>query len=141
MSPVRLMTRSQGIRLKPPLPREEVDARLQPLQDFWRIRRWLVMRPALVAPAPAKASACRLGVSVGTVRDLLEASNRYGPDALEPPGKGPRQRAYRAVEDAPTFWAPLLADSPAGHRAMARPIPKAWAASLGHPIAPSTVSR
>jgi len=135
------MTRSQGIRLKPPLPREEVDARLQPLQDFWRIRRWLVIRHALVDPAPAMDIACRLGLSVCTVRDLIEAYNRYGPDALETPGKGQRQHAYRSVEEEHTFLAPFLADSQAGHLAIARPIKKALEASLGHPIATSTVYR
>jgi hypothetical protein len=130
---------SKVIRVKPHLTLEEIDARLKHLQDFWRIRRWLVMRHALVAPAPAQDIACRLGVSVCTVRDRIKAYNRYGPMALETPGKGQRQHAYRSVADEHTVLAPFLADSQAGHLAIVRPIKKAFEASLGHPVAPSTV--
>ena len=141
MSPVRIMTMSKVIRVKPHLTLEEIDARLKHLHDFWRIRRWMVIRHALADPAPAKDIACRLGVSVFTVRDLIEAYNRYGPDALETPGKGQRQRAYLSIEEEHTFLAPFLADSQAGHLAIARPIKKAFEASLGHPVATSTVYR
>jgi len=84
---------SQVIRVKPHLTRGEIAARLKHRQDFWRIRRWLVMRHALVEPAPATDSACRLGWSGCTVRARIEASNRHGPDALETPGQGRRQHA------------------------------------------------
>ena len=132
---------SKVIRVKPHLPLEEIDARLKHLHDFWRIRRWLVIRHALVDPAPAKDIACRLGLSVLTVHDLIEAYNRYGPEALETTGKGQRQRAYRSVEKEHTFLAPFLADSQAGHIAIARTIKPALEASLGHPVATSTVYR
>ena len=81
------------IRVKAPLTVEEIDARLKNLHAFWRLRRWLVMRQAFVAPAPAQEIAVRLGLSVCTVRALIEAYNRSGPDALETPGTGHRQRA------------------------------------------------
>jgi hypothetical protein len=84
---------SKVIRVKPHLTLGEIDARLKHLHDFWRIRWWLVIRHALVAPAPAKEIACRLGLSVFTVRELIEAYNRYGPDALETTGKGRWQHA------------------------------------------------
>ena len=132
---------SKVSRVKPHLPLEDIDARLTHLHDFWRIRRWLVIRHAMVDPAPAKDIAGRLGLSVCTVRDLLEAYNRYGPDALETPGKGQRQRAYLSVEKEHPFLAPFLADSQAGHIAIARPLKQAFEASLGHPVAPSTVYR
>ena len=70
---------SKVIRVKPHLTLEEIDARLKHLHDFWRIRRWLVIRHALVDPAPAKDIACRLGLSVCTVRDLMEAYNPTTP--------------------------------------------------------------
>src|SRR5262245_50818153 len=82
--------------------------------------------------------------SISSVRVLergIEAYNRYGPDALETTGKGQRQRAYRSVEEEHTFLAPFLADSQAGHIAIARTITPALEASLGPPVATSTVSR
>jgi hypothetical protein len=61
------------------------------------------MRHAFVAPAPAQELALRRGLSVCPVRALIAAANRDGPDALETPGKGQRQRAYLAVAEAHTF--------------------------------------
>jgi transposase len=129
------------IRVKPHLTLADIEARLKRLHDFWRIRRWLVIRHALVDPAPAKDIACRLGLSVSTVRDLIEAYNRSGPDALETPGKGQRQHAYLAVEEEHTFLASFLDQSQAGPIAVARLIKKAFEDSLGHPVATSTIYR
>ena len=129
------------ICVKPHLPLEDIDARLQHLHDFWRLRRWLVIRHALVDPAPAKAIAGRLGLSVFTVRDLIEAYNRHGPDALETPGKGQRQHAYLSVNAERTLLAPFLEASQAGHIAIARTIKKAFEDSLGHRLATSTIYR
>ena len=129
------------IRVKSHLTVEEIDARLKYLHDFWRIRRWLVIRHALVDPAPAQEIALRLGLSVYTVRDLIEAYNRSGPDALETTGKGQRQHAYLSVEKERTVLAPFLDASQAGHLAMARPLKKAFADALGHHIATSTIYR
>ena len=129
------------IRVKPHLTLAEIDERLKHLQDFWRIRRWMVMRHALVAPAPAKDLAGRLGLSVCTVRDLIEAYNRQGPDVLATPGKGRRQHAYLSVEEARTWLAPFLEESQAGHLAIARRIKKAFEDTRGHPVAASTIYR
>jgi transposase len=129
------------IRVKAHLTVEEIDARLKTLHAFWRIRRWLVIRQALVAPAPAQEIALRLGLSVCTVRDLIEAYNRSGPDALETTGKGQRQRAYLSVEEEHTFLSPFLADSQAGHIATARTIKKALEDYIGHRVATSTIYR
>jgi hypothetical protein len=96
-------TMGKVIRVKPHLTIEEIDERLKNLHDFWRIRRWMVIRHALVDPAPAKAIALRLGLSVFTVRDLIEAYNRHGPEVLETAGKGQRQRAYLSVDRARLF--------------------------------------
>lgn len=73
LSPVRLRTMSKVIRVKPPLTRAAIDARLKPRHAVWRLRRWMVIRHAVGEPAPAQDSACRLGVSVLTVRARLAA--------------------------------------------------------------------
>jgi transposase len=135
------MTMGKVIRVKPHLTLEEIDARLKTLHDFWRIRRWMIIRHALVDPAPAKDIALRLGLSVFTVRELIEAYNRHGPDALETPGKGQRQHAYLSVEEEHTFLSPFLADSQAGHLAKTRRIKHALEAAIGHRVATSTIYR
>jgi transposase len=132
---------SKVIRVKPHLTLEDIDARLKHLHDFWRIRRWMIIRHALVDPAPAKDIALRLGLSVCTVRELIEAYNRQGPDALETPGKGRRQRAYLSVDEERTFLAPFLEKSQAGHIAIARMLKKAFEDSIGHHVAISTIYR
>ena len=132
---------SNVLRVKPPLTLGDIDARLKPLHDFWRLRRWRVLRPALVEPAPAKAIAGRLGWSVLTVRALLEASKRHGPNARETTGKGRRQHASLAVDAERTGLAPFLEESHAGPMAIGRTIKKAFADALGPRGAPSTVYR
>ena len=84
---------AKGIQVQPHLTLEDIDQRLTTMPTFWRIRRWMVIRQALVDPAPAKALARRVGLSLFTVRDVIHASNRDGPVALDTPGKGQRQRA------------------------------------------------
>jgi hypothetical protein len=130
---------SKVLRVKAHLTLGDIDARLKHLHDFWRIRRGLVMRHALVEPAPAKDIAGRLGLSVFTVRALIEASHRHGPDALETTGKGRRQHAYLAVDAERTGLAPFLAESQAGPLAIGRTIKKACEDAIGPRVAPSTV--
>jgi transposase len=129
------------IRVKSHLTVEEIDARLKYLHDFWRIRRWLVIRHALVDPAPAQEIALRLGLSVFTVRDLVEAYNRHGPTALETVGKGQRQHAYLSRHAEQAFLAPFLTESQSGHIAVARVLKKAFEEHLGHRVATSTIYR
>lgn len=129
------------IRVQPHLTVEEIDERLKQLHDFWRIRRWMIIRQALVDPAPAKAIAFRFGVSLFTVRDLIEAYNRQGPEALETAGKGQRQHAYLSVEEEQTVLSPLLEKSQAGHIGTVGVIKTALESRIGHPIATSTVYR
>ena len=129
------------IRVQPHLTVEEIDERLKSLHDFWRIRRWMIIRQALVDSAPAKAIALRFGVSLFTVRDLIEAYNRQGPEALETPGKGQRQRAYLSVEEEQRVLFPFLEASQAGHIGTVGVIKTALESRIGHPIATSTVYR
>ena len=103
------------IRVQPHLTVEEIDERLKSLHDFWRIRRWMIIRQALVDPAPAKVIAFRFGLSFFTARDLIEAYNRQGPEALETAGKGQRQHAYLSVEEERRVLSPFLEKSQAGH--------------------------
>jgi transposase len=105
----------KAIYVQPHLTLEELEQRLNTRTALWRIRRGLVIRHALVDPAPAQAMARRLGLSVFTVRDLIEAYNRHGPVALDTPGHGPRQRAYLSLAEERTFLAPFVEQSRPGH--------------------------
>jgi transposase len=80
-------------------------------------------------------------VSLFTVRDLIEAYNRQGPEVLETPGKGQRQHAYLSVEEEQRVLSPFLEKSQAGHIGTVGVIKTALEARIGHPIATSTVYR
>ena len=105
----------KAMYVQPHLTLEEIDHRLKTMTAFWRIRRWLGIRHALVDPAPAQAIARRLGLSVFTVRDLIEAYNRHGPMALDTPGHGQRQRAYLSLAEERAFLAAFVEQSRPGH--------------------------
>lgn len=129
------------IRAKPHLTLEEIDAHLKRVQDFWRMRRWMVIRHALVDPAPAKDIALRIGLSVFTVRDLIQSYNQHGSVAIETPGKGQRQRAYLPFDAEQAFVASFLERNRAGHLVTAQHIKKALEEYLGHPVSTSMVYR
>jgi transposase len=131
----------KAIHVQPHLTLEEIDQRLKTMTAFWRIRRWLVIRHALVDPAPAHAIARRLGLSVFTVRDLIEAYNRHGPVALDTPGHGQRQHAYLSLAEERAFLAPFVEQSRPGHVVTIQQIKTALAAKLGHAVSQSTLSR
>jgi transposase len=76
---------------------EEIDARLRRCTEPWRIRRWHVIRCALVHPKPAAEIALEVGLARQTVHNLVAAYNRQGPQVLETPGHGQRQRAYLSL--------------------------------------------
>lgn len=50
---------------------EEMDQRIKNSTEVWRIRRWLIIRHALVSPQPAAEIALRLGVAKQTVNHLI----------------------------------------------------------------------
>jgi len=128
-------------RVQPHLTVEEIDARIMKLRESWRIIRWLVVRHALVDPAPATALARRFGLSVFTAYEIIEGYNRDGPIALETPGKGQRQRAYLSFEDEQAFLEAFVEQSRTGQIVTMRHIKQAFEQCVGHPVATSTVSR
>ena len=129
------------INVQPHLTVEDIDHRLKTMSAFWRIRRWLVIRHALVDPAPTKEIARRMGLSMFTVRDLLEAYNRDGPVAVDTPGKGQRQRAYLSLAEERAFLTPCIEQSRTGQLVTMRQIQAALEQQLGHRVSQSTISR
>jgi transposase len=131
----------QGISVKNHLSVEAIDQRIKQATEAWRVRRWLVIRHALVDPAPARAIGRRIGLSICTVRNLIQGYNRQGPAAIDTPGRGQRQRAYLPLEEERAFLEPLIEPSRAGHLSTAREIHVELEKTLGHPVAKSTIYR
>jgi transposase len=125
----------------PHLSEEEIEIKLKQAQSLWRIRRWLIIRHAVVDPQPARDIARRLGVAEQTVHNLIAAYNRYGPTAVETPGKGQRQRAYLTRAEEQAFLAPVVQQAREGRLTSIAPIHAALEAHLGHLVHATTVYR
>jgi transposase len=125
----------------PHLTLEEVDDRIKGTVGFWRVRRWMVIRHALVDPAPAEEIAQRLGVSKAMVNILLSEYNRLGPEAVEAKGKGQRQRAYLSIVEEQEFLAPFVQQAEQGKVPTAVAIRQALEARLARSVSESTVYR
>ena len=80
----------QITRAKEHLTVSEIEQRIKNSKEAWRIRRWMIIRHALVSPQPAAEIALRLGVAKQTVHNIIYLYNRFGPSAVETPGKGQR---------------------------------------------------
>ena len=89
-----------GISVKHHPPLEDIDRCLKKAKSAWRVRRWQVIRPAVVEPTLARALVRRVGLAAFTARRLLQTDNRWGPTAIDTAGQGQRQRAYLEREEA-----------------------------------------
>jgi transposase len=120
---------------------EEIDERIKRATEAWRMRRWQVMRCALVNPKPAAEIALEVGLARQTVHNLVAAYNRHGPSALETAGKGQRQRAYLSLEQERAVVEPFLKQSEVGQVSTGLPIKAALEEVVGHQVAKTTVYR
>lgn len=120
---------------------EEIDKRIKHCTQAWRMRRWQVIRCALVHPKPASEIALELGLARQTVHNFIAAYNRYGPSVLESPGRGQRQRAYLSLAQEQAMLTPFLERSVPGHLSTVLEIKAALEKAVGHPVAKNTVYR
>jgi transposase len=120
---------------------EEIDERIKHATEAWRIRRWQVIRCALVNPKPAAEIALAIGLARQTVHNLVAAYNRHGPKALESPGKGQRQRAYLGLEQEQAVVDQFLKQSKLGQVSTGLQVKPALEKAVGHPVAKTTVYR
>ena len=120
---------------------EEIDERIEHTTEAWRMRRWQVVRCALVNPKPAAEIALEIGLARQTVHNLVAAYNRHGPKALESPGKGRRQRAYLSLEQEQAVVDQFLTQSEAGRVSTGLQVKPALEKAVGHPVAKTTVYR
>jgi transposase len=125
----------------PHLNEAEIDPRLTRAKSLWRIRRWMSIRHALVAPQPARVIARHVGVAKQTVHNLMAAYNRHGPAAVDTPGRGQRQRAYRTLAEERALLAPFVPQARVGQRTTRAPIKAALEARRGHRVHAATVYR
>lgn len=131
----------QVTRAKESLSVEEIDQRIKTSTEAWRIRRWMIIRHALVSPQPAAEIALRLGVAKQTVHNLISLYNRKGASAVETPGKGRRQRAYMSLSEERHFLEQFFSQSAKGQVPTVRERHDALEEQLQQPVAKSTVYR
>lgn len=120
---------------------DAVKAKLQFAANVTQRRRWLIVYNALVDPRPASSIALHTGVSVATVRLVISTYNRFGPAALDTPGKGGRRNEYLTATEEEAFLAPFCERAARGEIATSTEIRQALEAQLGHSVHPSTVYR
>lgn len=120
---------------------KEIDARLKQEREAWRMRRWMVIRHAVVDPQPAAVIAAHVGVAPQTVRNLLWAYKRWGAAGVETPGKGQRQRAYLSLAQEQRIVNKFLRKSAVGQVSTGTLLKPTLEKAVGHPVAKTTVYR
>jgi transposase len=129
------------IKAKPHLSEDEIKAKIKETVEFWRVKRWLVIWNALVAPRPAKEIALHLGMSVHTVRNLISIYNRYGSKGLESPGKRGRKNYYLSYEDEVKFLKTYETKASSEQIATVLEIKKVYEKRVGHKVHKTTIYR
>ncbi len=120
---------------------KEIDARIKQETQAWRIRRWQVIRCALVHPKSAAEIAREVGLARQTVHNLVAAYNRQGPQVLETPGHGQRQRAYLSLEREQAIVAKFLQQSAKGQVSTGHQIKPVVEKAIGRRVHKTTVYR
>jgi transposase len=120
---------------------EEIDARIKQCTEPWRIRRWQVIRCALVHPKPAAELALEVGLAQQTVHNLVAAYNRQGPPAVETPGHGQRQRAYLRLGQERAVVSKFLRKSALGQVSTGAQLKPALEKAIGRRVHKTTVYR
>jgi transposase len=120
---------------------EEIDARIKQCTEPWRIRRWQVIRCALVHPKPAAEIALEVGLARQTVHNLVAAYNRQGPQVVETRGHGQRQRAYLSLARERAVVNKFLRPSAKGQVSTGNQIKPALEQAIGQRVHKTTVYR
>jgi transposase len=125
----------------PHLSSEQVMRRIKGTVGFWRVQKWLVIYNLLVDPRPLMEIAKHVGLAWQTVRNLVSQYNRFGPDAIESPGRGGRRRAYMDLKAEAEFLEPFFDRASTGKVATAMEIKREWEKRLGRSVHKTTVYR
>lgn len=125
----------------PHLSEQEIWDRIRGAREPARIRKWLVIFNATVDPRPAREIALHVGLATGTVHNLISTYNRYGPDALEGPGRGGRRRAHLTRDEEREFLEPFFEAAGKGQIVVGAQIGRALEEHLGRTLHHSVVYR
>jgi transposase len=129
------------IRAKPHLTEDEIKAKISATVEYWRVKRWLVIWNAYVAPRPAKEIALHLGMSVHTVHNLISMYNRYGAKGIETPGKRGRKNYYLSFEKEAQFLKTFEDKASSGQIATVLEIKMAFEKVVGQKVHKTTIYR
>jgi transposase len=119
----------------------EIEEKIKTTVGFWRVKRWMVIRHALVNPSSAKEIALNTGMAEQSVHNLVAAYNREGEKAVEAKGKGQRQKANLTIEEEMEFLKPFFEKAEKGQITTASEIKESLEETIGHIVAESTVYR
>lgn len=120
---------------------EEIDEKIKATVGFWRVKRWMVIRHAVVNPATAKEIGLNTGMAEQSVHNLIAAYNREGEKAVEVKGRGQRQKANLTIEEEKAFLRPFFEKAEKGQIATAGEIHEVLNEYLGQTVHESTVYR
>jgi winged helix-turn-helix protein len=120
---------------------EEVETRIKHQREAWRIRRWMVIRHALVDPQPAAVIAVHVGLAPQTVRNLLWAYNCRGPAGIDTVGKGQRQRASLSLTQEQALVRKFVKKSAVGQVSTGIMLKPVLEKAVGRRVAKTTVYR
>lgn len=119
----------------------EIDEQIKETVGFWRVRRWMIIRQAVVSDLSAEELGMLFGLSVDSVRHLISAYNQKGVEGVEVKGKGQRQRAYLSHREEADFLNPFIKKAEHGYISTIRDIHQELEKQLGHSIHKTTVYR
>jgi transposase len=125
----------------PHLSKEEIQAKIKATVGFWRVQKWLVIWNALVDPRSAGEIALHTGLAEQSVHNLISRYNRWGPAAVEGPGKGGRRRAYLSWEEETAFLESFRQAALTGKIASVGEIKEALERRIGGKVHKTTVYR
>jgi transposase len=126
------------------LTREEIKKKIKESKDSESVRRWLIIWNATVEPRPAEEIALHSGVALQTVHNIVSQYNRFGPEALEGPGRGShekRSRAYMSLSEEQEFVASFSDKGADGEIATAKTIKASFEEKVKHTIHKTTIYR
>lgn len=129
------------VNVKRHLSEGEVEDRIREVVGFWRVKRWQIIKHAMVLPSSAKTLSRIYGMSTGGVNNLISRYNKEGIKAIDTIGKGRRQRAYMPKEEEAKFLLPFIEKAKKGVITTTTEIKKALEEFIGHKIHKTTLYR
>lgn len=120
---------------------EEVREKIRLAKGTWQVRKWMIIWNGLIDPRPAKEIAKHVGVSVDTVHQTISNYNRFGPSALEGPGRGGRRNSYLSLEEERGFLEPFIEKAKIGQIATVAEIQQVFEERVGRAVVETTIYR